>query len=288
MANHPDPAAVPLPSGSERDAPAASAVPFRTLLTLLGDCLSDPTRLDAVRAAAPEYVRDAAPEYARDAAPEHVPADNPQREFFLPVDATGAPALPDNATLNEVQTLLAHPEAQAWLALDAIGGVPALLVARWLCHLTGVRHRTVHLFLDRASHPGTTLVQVRSLSKVEAPGAFDMPVAGHVTGIESPEAALAHELVEELGLDLEDLEDLRPIGAYEALSPPIPGRVWHNREWRVVYRAHLRTHGLERVRFADGEVAGLALFDVDELQALVCAHPERVASGLTGSLPLYT
>jgi isopentenyldiphosphate isomerase len=235
---------------------------FRPLLA----CIDDAACLDSVQAAAPEYGRD---------------------EFFLPVDGCGEPVYPDAGTLAEARELLArYPEAAHWWRL-ADGSPSALLVARWLCHLTGIRHRTVQLFIDHPTLPGLTLVQVRSLDKIEAPGTFDMPVAGHVTGTESVEAALAHELAEELGLALEDLQDLHSIGAYEGISPPIEGRVWRNREWRVVYRSRLKPDALARIRFADGEVAAIALFTVEELRALVRAYPERVASGLTGSLHLY-
>ena len=240
---------------------------FRPLLPFFQACIDDAACLNALRAAAPEYGRD---------------------EFFLPVDGCGEPIYPDAGTLAEARELLAcYPEAARWWRL-ADGPPPALLVARWLCHLTGIRHRTVQLFIDHPTLPGLTLVQVRSLNKIEAPGSFDMPVAGHVTGTESVEAALAHELEEELGLALEDLQDLHSIDAYEGISPPIEGRVWHNREWRVVYRSRLAAGALGRIRFADGEVAALAIFAVDELRALVEAHPERVASGLAGSLYLYT
>jgi isopentenyldiphosphate isomerase len=244
---------------------------FRPLFVFFLACSSDPVRLAAVRELAPEYGRD---------------------EFFLPVDASGETLYPDAGTLAEARDLLArYPEAERWWRV-AEGSPSVLLFARWLCHLTGIRHRTVQLFIDHPTLPGLTLVQVRSLDKIEAPGAFDMPVAGHVSGTESVEAALAHELAEELGLDREDLLELRHAGSYEALAPPLRGREtdsrpWRNLEWRIVYRARLRPGALERIRFADGEVAALAVFAVDELRALVTAMPERVASGLTGSLHLY-
>jgi isopentenyldiphosphate isomerase len=235
---------------------------FRPLLA----CLDDAACLHAVQDAAPEYGRD---------------------EFFLPVDGCGEPVYPDAGTLAEVRELLArYPEAARWWRL-ADGPPSALLVARWLCHLSGIRHRTVQLFIDHPTLPGLTLVQVRSLDKIEAPGSFDMPVAGHVTGVESPEAGLAHELEEELGIGTESLLELRRVGSYEAVAPSIAGRVWHNREWRVVYRSRLQPGALARIRFADGEVAAIALFTVGELRAHVRAYPERIASGLTGALHLY-
>ena len=92
-----------------------------------------------------------------------------------------------------------------------------LLAARWLCHLVGLRHRTVEIFLDLAGvGDGHTLVQVRGMDKVIAPGAFDIPCAGHASGAEFSEEALRHELGDELNLALEDLEDLRLIAEHAA------------------------------------------------------------------------
>jgi hypothetical protein len=44
---------------------------------------------------------------------------------------------------------------------------------------------------------------------------------------------------------------------------------------------------LERIRFVDREVAAIAVFAVDDLQAVLRDTPARVASGLSASLALY-
>ena len=52
-----------------------------------------------------------------------------------------------------------------------------------------------------------------------------------------------------------------------------------NNEYRVLYQAALKPEAAAKIRFADGEVAGLAVFAVPELRMLVQRSPERVARG---------
>ena len=160
-----------------------------------------------------------------------------------------------------------------------------LLAARWLCHLAGIRHRAVLIFLDHPSRTDLVLMQMRSLDKLESPGAFDLPVAGHVPGLATPGAALAAEMAEELGLHPGDVADLRLVGAYDSARPDA-GATRCNAEYRLVYRGRVGADVIDRVRFADGEVAALALFAVDQVRALVAAQPERAAPGLVESLYL--
>ena len=49
----------------------------------------------------------------------------------------------------------------------------------------------------------------------------------------------------------------------------------------------LKPQALSRIRFADGEVAAIALISISELRTLLQNFPERAAGGITDSLPLY-
>jgi isopentenyldiphosphate isomerase len=122
------------------------------------------------------------------------------------------------------------------------------------------------------------------MDKVIAPGAFDIPCAGHVSGAESPEEALRHELGDELGLAFDDLDGLRLIAEHAAPAHPLPGTFLINPEYCYLYRAQIKPAALRSIRFRDGEVAGLALVNLDEMRALARRFPERVASGLSESL----
>lgn len=199
----------------------------------------------------------------------------------------GDPALPTPPMLADYrQTLDRHPVFALWLDEHQAGGRPLLLVARWLSHLAGFRHRTAQLFLDHPTADGYTLLQVRGFDKTEAPGCFDIPCAGHVPGLETVDDALFEELAQELGLDRSDILSLETLGHCEYRGPIDDPRLY-NVEYRAVYRSRLRTGALSRIRFVDREVAALALFAVSEIQTLLDTALHHVASGLTASWPLY-
>ena len=54
------------------------------------------------------------------------------------------------------------------------------------------------------------------MDNYETPGTFDLPCAGHVSGVDSAEETLAKELGEEVNLALDDLEDLRLVICYNS------------------------------------------------------------------------
>jgi isopentenyldiphosphate isomerase len=217
-------------------------------------------------------------------------------EYLLPLDVQGAPLPLPGVLIDRVRDMRASAgEFGAWfcpvpLTTKAGDDRETLLVARWLHHRLGLRHRTVQLILDHPTQPAMTFIQVRGLDKAEAPGAFDMPCAGHVVGLDSAFMTLDKELGEELGLTLDDLDDLRHVGDYE--YPPDGTALdlsvdFHNVEYRTIYRARLRTGALARVRFADNEVVALAMVPQSILLDLVARFPDRIASGLHGMLSWY-
>jgi isopentenyldiphosphate isomerase len=215
-----------------------------------------------------------APEYGR-------------HEYLAGLDAGGMPAKASPRMVgNHRDLVLRDARFAEWIREATTSeGSAVLLPARWLCHLTGLRHPTVQLFLDDVTEADRTLVQVRSLSRVDAPGCFDMPVAGHVPTLMHPETALLKELAEELGLDAVHITPPALLGHYEHLEG-LDGSS-RNNEYRTVYRCRLRPGSLARVRFSDAEVAGICLIDVGELARLIERFPDRIASGLTDSFPRY-
>jgi len=161
-----------------------------------------------------------------------------------------------------------------------------LLVPRWLCHLVGFRHRAVHLFIDHPTAVEYTLVQVRGFDKTESPGQFDLPTAGHVVGLDTTTNTLIKELEEELGLSQDDILALQPVGSYEYCGAmDEPG--FRNVEFRAIYIGCLKPDALDKARFVDHEVAALSVFSLSEIETLIERFPERVASGLAGSFPMY-
>jgi isopentenyldiphosphate isomerase len=224
--------------------------------------------------------------------PESVSGEYGKDEFLLVVNEEGNPAALPHSVLSEfARTASKYPAYLRWFREDVPNGGEhpgerVLLAARWLCHLTGLRHRTIELLLDPPGLEGHTLIQVRSLTKVDSPGDFDVPCAGHVTGVDETSLALEKELREELNLSLSDLEDLRVVGTYNAFArADRPG--FTNNELRVLYKAGLKPGSAGKIRFSDGEVAALCVFSLPELKALVSRYPERVASGLYEALGAY-
>jgi 8-oxo-dGTP pyrophosphatase MutT (NUDIX family) len=215
-----------------------------------------------------------------------------RNEFMLVVAEDGHPAIATAFMLDQYQrTLREHAGFARWFKPSRIPSVsfvgqPVLLANRWLCHLAGLRHQTVEIFIDPPDLPAFTLVQVRGMEKFEAPGSFDIPCAGHVSELDGAVDALAKELGEELNLSLEDLRNFRLVARYDSVAGLREGP--RNNEYRYLYQAQLRPESISKIAFSDGEVAALCVFALPELQALVERFPERIASGLGDAMKYYT
>ncbi|MBC8492248.1 MAG: NUDIX domain-containing protein [Chloroflexi bacterium] len=241
---------------------------YEKVRDLFSACSSNPQDLKNLRRLAPEYGKP---------------------EFLLCVDSNGSPAHPAQDLVEDFRKVASrHPNFVLWFQETNVeeDDKAILLIARWLCHLVGFRHRSVHLFIDHPTVEGYTLVQVRGLGKFESPGLFDLPAAGHVVGLESATDTLFKELKEELDWIQDDILDPQMVEGYN-YSEPLSNPCLRNVEFRLVFRTRLKTDQLVKARFADGEVAAISVFSLSELQALINAFPERVASGLLESFPIY-
>lgn len=216
-----------------------------------------------------QAIRDSSQEYGRD-------------EFLLNVDRGGAPVVAHRDILDDYRrTIATQPDFARWFQEAALpDGRPTLLISRWLCHAVGFRHRSVELFLDHPVLPDHTLLQVRGFDKAEAPGLLDLPAAGHVSGTDAVELTLERELHEELGLQIEGVDNLQKLGEY-------PYADAHNAEYRTVYRGQLRREDLLRLSGDDDEVAAIVSISVEMVKQTLATQPERFASGLRASFKLY-
>jgi len=164
-----------------------------------------------------------------------------EHEFLVCVDSQGNPVHVSKDILRNYQkTREQFPDFLDWFQEAKLPdqGDHTLLIARWLCHLLGYRHSVVHLFINHPVEKDCTLVQVRSMSKSEAPGCFDLPVGGHMSGFGSVLETLQKEISEELGLEPEDLCEMVSLGGYEfADIASKPG--FHNVEYRYVYKGKI-------------------------------------------------
>lgn len=171
------------------------------------------------------------------------------------------------------------------------GATTGVVVPRWLCHLLGLCHRTVHLVLRTPQN--WLALQVRG-RHVDWPGRLDLSVTGHVRAGLSWQQAIYQEASEELGLDLSPQTQmltaagLQTVGApyrrceADSLNPPV-----HICHITQVFTATLTPAGFAALRFADGEVEGLYLCGETELDHLLTTTPERIAPGLAQSWPVY-
>jgi isopentenyldiphosphate isomerase len=241
---------------------------YTHLKDLFLEAKNDPSVMEMLSQASPEYGKP---------------------EFLLCVDANGAPCQLDKEILEDFRsTTQQFPDFSNWLqeASFEADGEATLLIARWLCHLSGFRHRSVHLFIDHPSVPEYSLIQVRSLEKSESPSKFDIPVAGHVLNTLSVLEALFNEMNEELALKKEDVWDLKQIGVYD-YSGFDHGDKIRNQEYRYVFRCRIKPETLSQIRLGSKEVAAFAIFSLAELVILTERKPERIASGLKNSLSIY-
>jgi len=206
----------------------------------------------------------------------------------------------DNTTQSELDQLrdklntykIHAASAEETLRLvDSQGNFTELRAPRWLCHLLGLRHRTVHVLLQwRSPSMGNVFIfQVRSWRKFDSPGHLDISVGGHVTTDNvSPLMvdSAYREMKEELGLDRNDLIDkelLFQVG-YENYDQD-ESQSFYNAEWRDVYLGIL-AENFNKLGFSDGEVVGLYLCPESEAENLLSQTFIPLASALRLSLPL--
>jgi len=93
------------------------------------------------------------------------------------------------------------------------------------------------------------------------------------------------EMLEELSLSASDLNgELKPVGGYDYYEAR-PEENFYNSEWRDVYIGSLKPETIGKVKFPDGEVAGIVLVPLKEAERLLEQSTMPMASALTKSLP---
>lgn len=190
-----------------------------------------------------------------------------------------------------VQPLPKHHELFDLATCD--GETTGVTAPRWLCHLLGLCHRTVHLVLRTPQAAPWLVLQVRG-QQVDWPGQLDLAVTGHVRAGLSWQQAMECEAAEELGLDLTpgsamiSAAGCQPLGRpyhraeADSLNPPV-----HICHITQVFVATLTPAGLAGLSFTDGEVVALYLCSLAEVQRLLVDEPQRLAPGLVQSLPVF-
>jgi len=212
----------------------------------------------------------------------------------------------DRLTQSDLDTLAAEWEncidppisqrSERFAVVSPSGAPTGVVGPRWIFHLFGLRHCAVEIALTTPS--GLIILQRRSQTKEEWPGAIDMAVAGHVSvsddGSQTGFVDSAwKEISEEIGLDRSDAATKFVDGALIPIGDPyfcfegdsLKNPPFLDAEVRQIFAATLTGDGLASIRFADKEVDGLLL--VTEEMAWRIIRQENIASGLRYSLPRY-
>lgn len=207
----------------------------------------------------------------------------------------------DHTTAAEVEAALAlwrermqrpaTPDEEWFDVVDASGEPFGWGAPRWFCHLTGLRHRVVHVLLT--SPQGLMVLQMRAHDKAEWPSRIDTTVGGHLKAGQEWETGVLAEIEEEIGLSAEAVEQwlvagkLIPVGeryhryGVDAGMPP-----YRNRQVNQLYGGELTAWGLAHLRFSDGEVSGMYLCAPAEVERMIQAN-FLIAPGLRNAFPRW-
>lgn len=207
----------------------------------------------------------------------------------------------ENATQNQIdqivqfliyykQQLRPDDKDELLPLVDRNGKLLGTTAPRWICHLLGLRHRCAHVLLIWKSLAlGDAMIfQIRSWDKDESPGRIDISVGGHLKAMDSDftEKTAFNEMLEEVALKANDLEvPLEYAGGYSS-DESRPKDHFNNYEWRDVYIGYVKQDRIGHVNFADGEVAGLVIVELDRAQDFLEQSFLPLASALRESLPI--
>ncbi len=181
------------------------------------------------------------------------------------------------AVLADWRQRLGRPERPEEEMLDIVTTVGAPLgwtAPRWFCHLTGLRHRVIHLLLT--SPQGLLILQMRAHDKEEWPSLFDTTVGGHVKAGRDWRQGALEEIEEEMGLPAAEagrwlvegrLHAVGPTYERYAVSHDLPPL--RNRQVNQIFGGALTEWGLAHLHFRDGEVAGAYLCHPQEARRMV-------------------
>ena len=184
----------------------------------------------------------------------------------------------------------AAPGEERFDIVDARGEPLGLTAPRWFAHLTGLRHRVVHVLLTTPQ--GLLALQMRAHDKPEWPDRLDTTVGGHLKAGQDWDAGVLGEIEEEIGLAAADIHRwlaetmLIPVGEpferynRDDVLPPI-----RNRQVNRIFTGTITAWGLAHIRFADGELDGLYLTPIQNVHRMIDQGDDRIAPGLRNVFP---
>jgi isopentenyl-diphosphate delta-isomerase len=116
-------------------------------------------------------------------------------------------------------------------------------------HKQSLRHGGAHLWIYNSK--GEVLLQLRHPAKDIRPNVWDVSVAGHITGNDTPEQTLEREAQEEMGIKVNP-KDFKFIGIKKVDESMPDGSVHRVFNWTYIAKIDMEITDL---KYEDGEVA---------------------------------
>ncbi len=141
-------------------------------------------------------------------------------------------------------------------------------------HSTGLWHRTVHIYLFKiVENQISILVHLRSKEKDSNPNCWDTRFGGHIKSGESIEDGIKNELMEEVGLDLNQ-------------KSLIQGEIFkrdHNPNREFTHSFYYEFNGdIATLKFNDGEVQEIKWMSSEDIIKSMTDKPEIWSASKTG------
>lgn len=151
------------------------------------------------------------------------------------------------------------------------------------CHIEGIPHEGVHLWIIRTTDTPEILFQHRAKTKKVYPNVLDITVGGHVPH-NLKEKKIHKEADEEIGLKIEE-KNLIDLGYYKYKDRE---ESQYNREFQRVYLMNYNAP-LSTFSFNDGEVEGIYAVPIIEFKKLLSGEitGNIKAEGFNGSVIIY-
>lgn len=178
-----------------------------------------------------------------------------------------------------------HSDKEMILLLNQNGEFNGLQAPRWLCHLIGLRHGTVHIILWSAHNKPRMLFQLRSRMKKDFPLHIELSVTGH-GGMEKDWLVSAYrEMQEEIGLTAENLTGNLIFVGNNFMSYDEDKNNFHDREFVRIYTQRLRPSGVGSLSLREDEVEKIYFISEDNISGICSKF--KIAPGLKHTLPFY-
>lgn len=133
----------------------------------------------------------------------------------------------------------------------------------------GLIHRIVRVMVTNSK--GQVLLQHRTPTKDIYPDCWDCAVGGHVDAGEDYDAAVQHEVAEELGI-----AGLKPqeLGSYRS------DETHHGHRFNRFTRVYTAVTDQTPTQLEEGKIDGFKWFTLEEVKQLIHDHPDKVTDGL--------